>query len=344
MQGRKAGWMGGVAVLAFAASAFMVTGQAVAAEDAGIEHAIEHATLEHSDRPLPNLASSSFLVVDQETGEVLLSHNTDAVVPIASLSKLMTALITVHAGLPLDEVIEVTEDDVDTIKGTGSRLRVGTKLSREDLLKLALMASENRAAHALGRSYPGGLSAFVAAMNAKARELNMNGTHFIEPTGLSSSNVSTAEDLAKLVRAAHTYPLIREYTTLASYEVNVRGRRTKFVNTNALVRAGEWDIGLSKTGYISEAGRCLVMQAKLAARNVIIVLLDSVGKYTRIADATRIRAWLDPEYNAPRLQAARISKKVKLSSRAKLKVAAKPKPKAKAKATRVRAKIKASPR
>lgn len=246
----------------------------------------------------PQIRSASALVVDQKTGEVLFERNTRNVAPIASLTKLMTALVTLEAHLPMDEVIEITSDDVDTIKGTGSRLRVGSHFTREELLKLALIASENRAASALGRSYPGGLRTFVRAMNHKAQMLHMEATHYVEPTGLSSDNVSSAEDLAKLVRAAYHVPLIREYTTTPRYEVKINGRPASFVNTNALVRAGQWDIGLSKTGFINEAGRCLVMQATFSARSVIIVLLDSIGKYTRVADAKRIRQWLEPEFAA----------------------------------------------
>ena len=268
---------------------------------------------------LSGLKSSAVLIMDEETGEVLYSRNQAQVLPIASITKLMTAMVTLDAGLPLDERITITSEDLDTRKGTGSRLRVGTELSRDDLLKLALMASENRAASALGGAFPGGRDAFVTAMNMKARQLGMYGSFFVEPTGLSSANVSTAEDLAKLVRVAQTYPLIREYSTLAQHRVVVGKRTTSFTNTNGLVRAGNWDIGLQKTGYISEAGRCLVMQAKLAARSVVIVLLDSWGKYTRIADANRIRQWLEPDFVIP------VQKKI---SRAKSRV------KAKAKATR----------
>ncbi|HKY02969.1 MAG TPA: D-alanyl-D-alanine endopeptidase [Burkholderiales bacterium] len=263
------------------------------------------------------LKSSAVLVLDDQTGEVLFSRNTDAILPIASITKLMTAMVTLDAGLPLDETISVTHEDVDTLKGTGSRLRVGTELSRDDLLKLALMASENRAASALAGAYPGGRNAFVQAMNAKARQLGMKGTYYVEPTGLSSSNVSTAEDLAKLVRAAQTYQLISDYSTLANHRVRIGTRSATFNNTNGLVRSGNWEIGLQKTGYISEAGRCLVMQAKLAARSVIIVLLDSWGKYTRIADANRIRQWLEPEFIIPQP----VKKITRASSRSKVKAA-----------------------
>ncbi len=294
-----------------------------------------------AERAEPQLKSAAVLVLDQETGEVLLSRNTDNVAPIASLTKLMTALVTVEAKLPLDEVIEITEADIDTLKGTGSRLRVGSSFTREDLLKLALMASENRAASALGRSYPGGKSAFVQAMNRKAHELHMSATHFVEPTGLSSANVSSAEDLAKLVRAAHDRPLIRDYSTMARHEVRINGRPASFVNTNALVRGGSWDIGLSKTGFINEAGRCLVMQANFNARSVIIVLLDSIGKYTRVADAKRIRQWLDPDFSEPKI--VRASAKTRVAKKSVTRKAVK----AKARSTssgRVKTQIKAAAR
>jgi serine-type D-Ala-D-Ala endopeptidase (penicillin-binding protein 7) len=248
----------------------------------------------------PTLRSSAVLVIDAETGEVLHSKNADAIVPIASITKLMTAMVTIDAGLPLDEPITITADDAQAAKAKRrARLPVGATLTRAELLQLALMASENVAAVALGRAYPGGTDAFVAAMNAKAHELEMTGSRFVETTGLSSENVSTAEDLAKLVRAAKGYPLIAEYSTTPDAEYTVRGRRVAFANTNGLVRGHTWEIGLSKTGFINAAGRCLVMQATVATRSLIIVLLDSVGKYTRIGDANRIRQWLEPGYLAP---------------------------------------------
>jgi len=257
------------------------------------------------------LKSSAVLVMDEQTGEVLYGKNTDAVVPIASITKLMTAMVTLDAGLDLNEQIEITTEEIDITRGSGAKARLprGAALSRDDMLHLALMASENRAAAALASSYPGGLDAFVAAMNAKARLLDMNDTRFADPTGLTAENVSSAEDLAKLVRAANDYPLIREYSTSPSHEVAINGRRAQFGNTNALVKSNDWEIGLQKTGFIRAAGRCLVMYAKLAARPVVIVLLDSVGKYTRLVDAARIREWLEPGYNAPtglvRAEAAR---------------------------------------
>jgi D-alanyl-D-alanine endopeptidase (penicillin-binding protein 7) len=238
------------------------------------------------------LKSSVAFVVDQDTNEVLLSKNSQAVLPIASITKLMTALVVTEAQLPLDEPLTVIQEDLDATAGSRSRLRLGTQLTRGEMLHLALMASENRAAHLLGRSYPGGVTQFVAAMNAKAQELGMNDTRYVEPTGLSSDNQSSAEDLTRLVRAAYQYPLIRELSTSRDAVVPVGHRPMQFHTTNGLVRSPQWDIGLQKTGYISAAGRCLVMQAQLAGRNLIMVLLDSAGKYSRIGDAERIRKWL----------------------------------------------------
>ena len=238
------------------------------------------------------LKSGVALVLDQDTDEILFSKNSLAVLPIASLTKLMTAVVVTEANLPLDETITITDDDIDTEKGSRSRLRVGTQLPRGDMLHLALMSSENRAANSLGRNYPGGLPAFVAAMNRKARTLGMNDTHYVEPTGLSSRNQSSAHDLAILVKAAHEVQLIRELSTSPEYMVEVGNRPVQFRTTNGLVKSPEWDIGLQKTGYISEAGRCLVMQAKLAGRHLIMVFLDSTGKYSRIGDAERVRRWI----------------------------------------------------
>jgi D-alanyl-D-alanine endopeptidase (penicillin-binding protein 7) len=238
------------------------------------------------------LKSSVALVVDQDTNEVLFSKNPSAVLPIASITKLMTGLVVTEARQPLDEVLTVTQDDVDTEKGSRSRLAVGTQLTRGEMLHLALMSSENRAANTLGRNYPGGLEAAVAAMNRKAAALGMRDTHYVEPTGLSSNNQSSAQDLAVLVNDAHRVPLLRELTTSQEAQVAVGHRLMQFRNTNGLVRSPQWDIGLQKTGYISEAGRCLVMQAQLAGRKLIMVLLDSTGKYSRIGDAERIRKWL----------------------------------------------------
>ena len=239
-----------------------------------------------------DLKSSVALVMDQDTHEVLLSKNSQAVLPIASLTKLMTAMVVTEARLPLDETLTVTEDDVDTEKGSRSRLRVGSQLSRGEMLHIALMSSENRAASALGRNFPGGLDAFVAAMNRKARELGMNDTHYVEPTGLSSRNQSSARDLATLVMAAHKHQIIRELSTSPEHEVEVGNRHLQYRNTNVLVRSPSWEIGLQKTGYISEAGRCLVMQAKMAGRKLVMVFLDSSGKYSRLGDAERVRRWI----------------------------------------------------
>jgi D-alanyl-D-alanine endopeptidase (penicillin-binding protein 7) len=239
------------------------------------------------------LRSSSALVQDAETGEVVIGKNTDAVVSIASITKLMTAMVILDHGLDLDEEIVLSHEDAVRMKGSRSRLRTGLSLTRGDLLLVALMASDNRAAAALGRSYPGGIEEFVDAMNAKAAQLEMEETRFVEPTGLSPANVSTASDLAKLVRAAHDYPLIREYSTKTRATVRASGRPLSYGNTNNLVRSKYWDIELSKTGYISEAGRCLVMQVRLAEKDLIVVLLDSWGKQSRIGDANRIRKWLE---------------------------------------------------
>ena len=247
--------------------------------------------LHAADDPL-ELKSSVALVVDQETNQVLFSKNPQAVLPIASITKLMTALVVAEAGQPLDELLAVTDDDIDTEKGSVSRLAVGTRLTRGEMLHLALMASENRAANALGRHYPGGLEAFVEMMNRRARELGMVDTRYVEPTGLSSRNQSSANDLSLLVRQAAGVPIIREFSTSLEAQVAVGKRQVQFRNTNGLVRNPTWDIGLQKTGYISEAGRCLVMQAELAGRKLIMVLLDSAGKYSRIGDAERIRKWL----------------------------------------------------
>jgi D-alanyl-D-alanine endopeptidase (penicillin-binding protein 7) len=241
------------------------------------------------------LKSAAALVLDQG-GQVLYAKNVHAVVPIASLTKLMTALVVVESGQALAESIAIDAEDVDDLKYTRSRLRIGTVLTRGDLLKLALMASENRAAAALARAHPGGKPAFVAAMNEKAAVLGMPHTHFVDSTGLSSQNVSTAVDLARLAAAAYRQPLIREYTTETSHTIELaNGRQVQYGNSNRLVNNTGWDIGLSKTGYLSEAGRCLVMQAKISTRPVIIVLLDSWGKLTRIGDANRIKKWIETQ-------------------------------------------------
>jgi len=250
-----------------------------------------HVTLD--DATSLSVASASALVLDQSTGAVLYEKNAQAVLPIASITKLMTAMVVLDGQPDLSEVLAITDEDVDALKGTRSRLKVGTRLSREEMLKLALMSSENRAAAALSRYYPGGRDAFVAAMNQKAQILGMGDTRFRDPTGLTAANVSSARDLVKLVDEAHRYPLIREFSTTAESDVRVAGRAQTYRNTNQLVKSPAWDIGLSKTGYINEAGKCLVMQAWLNQKPVVIVLLDSWGKLTRIGDANRIKRWIE---------------------------------------------------
>ena len=239
------------------------------------------------------LQSTAALVLDQSTGAVLFQKNPDAVLPIASITKLMTAMVALDAKPDLNEPLAIGDEDVDNLKGTRSRLRVGTQLSREEMLRLALMSSENRAASALSRHYPGGREAFVAAMNQKARDIGLVDTRFEDPTGLNAANVSSPRDLAKLVDEAHRYPLIREFSTTAEGEFSIAGRAQQFRNTNTLVKSPTWEIGLSKTGYISEAGKCLVMQAWFANKPTIIVLLDSWGRLTRIGDANRIKRWIE---------------------------------------------------
>ena len=253
------------------------------------------------------LKSSAVLVQDQSSGEVLFEKNSDAVLPIASITKLMTAMVVLDAQLPLSEMLTIGHEDMDTLKGTRSRLKVGAHLSREDMLLLALMASENRAASALSRHYPGGEKAFIAAMNYKAAAIGLKDTHFADPTGLTAANVSSARDLTKMVAAAAHYPLIRELSTTSERTMHVDGRSIAYRNTNTLVRndSSGWEIAVSKTGYIREAGKCLVMQAWLNNRPVVIVLLDSWGRLTRIGDANRIKRWIEnASTNASRPSAA----------------------------------------
>jgi D-alanyl-D-alanine endopeptidase (penicillin-binding protein 7) len=247
----------------------------------------------HASQDSLNLKSSVAFVIDQDTNEVLFKKNEQAVLPIASITKLMTGVLVSEAKLPMDEMITITQADVDMEKGSSSRLAVGTELSRGELLHLALMSSENRAAHALGRTYPGGLSTFVGLMNAKASSLGMNATSYVEPTGLSSKNQSSARDLATLVSYAHADATLRELSTSPGYQVAVGHKTLKYNTTNRLVKSPLWDIGIQKTGYISEAGQCLVMQAKVSGRRLIMVFLDSAGKFSRIADAERVRRWLE---------------------------------------------------
>jgi D-alanyl-D-alanine endopeptidase (penicillin-binding protein 7) len=252
------------------------------------------------------LASANAVVLDAATNRPVFAKAPNEVTPIASLTKLMTAMVTLDAGLPLDEPIAIEMDDFDYVKGTRSRLRAGAELPRREMLRLALMSSENRAASTLARHYPGGTASFVAAMNDKARALGMKATRFQDPTGLSAGNVSTANDLAVLVAAAAQYPLIREFSTTESHVVEIQptGQVLGFNNTNGLVKNNDWDIQVSKTGYIREAGKCLVMMATIASRPVVIVLLDSLGRYTRVADAIRVRHWLETGEGMP-VQSAR---------------------------------------
>lgn len=252
----------------------------------------ERLGLRGADDPL-DLSSSVALVVDQDTSEVLFSKNDRAVLPIASLTKLMTGLVIADAQLPMEESITITDDDAAVYRH--SRLAVGTTLSRGEMMHLSLMSSENRAANALGRTFPGGREEFVRRMNAKARELGMRDTRFVEPTGLSSDNQSSARDLATLVSVAYERPILRDLSTSPSYQLDVGRRTLQYNNSNRLVRNPEWEIGLQKTGYISEAGRCLVMQAKVAGRKVIMVFLDSAGKLARVQDAERVRRWVEAQ-------------------------------------------------
>jgi D-alanyl-D-alanine endopeptidase (penicillin-binding protein 7) len=247
------------------------------------------------DRDNIHLGSISAAVVEVASGKTLYLKNARSVRPVASITKLMTAMVVLDAGLPSDEMVTITREDRDMIKNTYSRVRFGSRLSRRDLLLIALMSSENRAAAALGRNYPGGTVGFVAAMNAKAAELGMVDTHFVDATGLSPGNVSTAADLVKMVRAASGYRLISEFTTRARYVARFQNPRYSlpYVNTNVLVRRGDWNIDLSKTGYIREAGRCLVMLTEINGRQVVMVMLDSFGKWTPVGDAGRIKRWIN---------------------------------------------------
>jgi D-alanyl-D-alanine endopeptidase (penicillin-binding protein 7) len=246
------------------------------------------------DDPL-DLRSSVAMVIDQQTGETLYEKNPDAVLPIASITKVMTAMVVLDAGLPMDEMLDIAEADRDTERHSGSRLPIGSKLSRAEMMQLSLMASENRAAHALGRHFPGGVRAFVAAMNAKAQAIGMTDSRFADPTGLSGNNVSNARDLARMVRAAHGYPVIRAYSTATDLTVDTGYRQVTFRSTNRLVDDPNWSVGMQKTGYISEAGKCLVMQARIEGRPVILVLLDAAGAQSRFADAQRLRRWIEEQ-------------------------------------------------
>ena len=251
-----------------------------------------------------DLASSVALVLDQNSSEILFEKNSNVALPIASITKLMTGLIVVQANQDMNETLTVTEDDVDHEKFTGSRLRIGAQLSRASLLHIALMSSENRAAAALARNYPGGVAGFVEAMNAKARELGMFNTRYVDSSGLSSKNIASARDLAKLTKFAYGEPLLRQYSTDPKSEVAAGGRVLNYRNTNYLVTSPDWDIGLQKTGFINEAGRCLVMQAVIQGRAVIMVFLDSKGKSSRTADAGRVKRWLETQPSAVERPAA----------------------------------------
>ncbi len=259
---------------------------------AAVRTAGDLAGLHKTADPL-DLKSNVALVLDQSSSEVLFDKNSDVSLPIASLTKLMTGLIVVEAKQDKDEILEITTDDIDREKNSGSRLAIGTKLSRASLLHLALMSSENRAASALGRNYPGGLPAFVNAMNARAKLLGMWDTHFVDSTGLSSRNVASARDLAKLVGAVQKHAVLGEYSTAPESVVDAKGRTLQYRNTNRLVNNPAWEIGLQKTGYIAEAGRCLIMQTVIEGRSIVMVFLDSKGKYSRLADAGRIRKWIE---------------------------------------------------
>ncbi len=251
------------------------------------------ADLDASGRP--NLLSHAAFVFDQTSGAMLYSKNADNAMPIASITKLMTAMVVLDAKLNLDEAVVIHESDVDSLKNSRSRLPVGTAFRREDLVRLALMASDNRAAAALARTYPGGSGAFVEAMNAKAKVLSLANTRFVDSTGLAPGNVATPQNLAMMVAAASAYPQIRDFSTTPALHVKLAetGRELGFINTNSLVRSDGWNIGLSKTGFINEAGKCLVMQAIIGSKPVVIVLLDSWGRYTRVGDANRIKKWLE---------------------------------------------------
>jgi D-alanyl-D-alanine endopeptidase (penicillin-binding protein 7) len=256
-----------------------------------------HADVPHAGRP--DVRSQAYYIIDGSDSSVLASRRETTPAPIASITKLMTALVVLEAGQPLEEKLTITAQDVRGTAGSGSRLAQGVRLSRADLLHLALMSSENRAAHALCRNYPQGLTACVRAMNVKAAQLGMKTAHFVEPTGLSKLNVASPCDLAKLVLAASDDPTIREYSTDAEHTVRIGRQALEFRNTNSLVKSADWQVDVQKTGYISEAGRCLVMQATIDGREIVIVLLNSFGKYTRIADAKRIRTWLAQQPRHP---------------------------------------------
>jgi len=283
----------GLFITAFACVLIIGTSAARAAADG----AVVPTNLKRSAPP--GLRSGAALVLDTTHSSVLYSRNAEVAMPIASITKLMTALVIMDAQQPLDEPLEIGAEDRGAGKGSRSRLVPGTRLTRGDLMHLALMASENRAAHALGRAYPGGLAACVSAMNARARALGMTSAHFVEPTGLSDENIASPEDLSKLVMAAAKVPEISEYSTDQVYVVPIGRRMVRFRTTDSLVTRPDWTIQVQKTGYISEAGRCLVMQTVIKDRTVVIVLLNSYGKRTRVADARRIRKWMEAKLESP---------------------------------------------
>jgi D-alanyl-D-alanine endopeptidase (penicillin-binding protein 7) len=250
------------------------------------------ASVDSKHRSSPDLRSSAFYILDESDSKVLAARNESVAAPIASITKLMMTLVVLDAGQPMDESISITREDVRATAGNHSRLTPGARLSRSDLLHLALMSSENRAAHALCRTYPGGLPACVNAMNRKARSLGMTTARFVEPTGISSLNVASPVDLARLVRAAAANPTIRKFSTDPDHTVYIKGRAVEFRSTNSLVKKPDWQVTVQKTGYNADAGRCLVMQAVIDGRDVVIVLLNSWGKLTRIGDANRVRDWM----------------------------------------------------
>jgi len=303
----------------------VVTTQSVEAarpvKQSSAKHSVKHSTAKHpaakhpvakrsasNQTTTPRLASRHVMVVDTTNGKELLAKNESATVPIASITKLMTAMVVLDAKLPMDQTLTINNEDVDNLKHSCSRLRIGTQHTRYEMLRLALMSSENRAASALGRHYPGGKRAFVAAMQAKARQLGMTNSRFVDTTGLSPQNQSSAEDLVKMVQAASRYDTIHQFTTTDKREVSFNSPHRYslgFMNTNALVRGKKWDIDVSKTGYTNEAGRCLVMMVNVAHRPVVMVLLDSDGKYSPVGDANRIKTWLEKTGGAPSVIAQR---------------------------------------
>ena len=293
-------WIKALMLTSALASLPALADDAAAAPGAGLR--LEQGLWSIDAQHPPELKSAAFVLADQTSGQMLLERNADDVVPIASITKLMTAMVVLDGRQSLAEELTVTSADIDRLRGSRSRLPVGTRLSREEMLRLALMSSENRAASALARLYPGGINAFVKSMNVKARQMGLQDTRFVDSTGLDADNVSSARDMVRQVAKAARYPLIREFSTTEAHEVKVGHKFRRFGNTNGLVRNPEWRISLSKTGYIREAGRCLVMQAWMQGRPMIFVLLDSIGRYTRTADARRIKQWL--ESGAVELRAA----------------------------------------